>query len=320
MSGQILYVATLLHTVKGPKDILWVPISQFLGELGTAFLLAVSLIHFRKFRWDFREGWNMLQNSGFSVLAHLLRMLIFTFDVVLMGFLLTEKEVGLYTASSRFCFLLMNVAAVIRISYIPALTRASIQGVQQIAEVAGHSLGLSSVISVPITIGGLLVATPLLTTLFGPGYEEGAEAFQLLILSFGLIFFSDVAQNILLVCNRMKMHMGMVAVAAGINVGLNWVLIPRYRLIGAAFTTLLAEILLLFMEFWVVYRMGIRIDLKPVIRPLLAAGVMGLGLIALGSGQAFLLYLGAGCILYLFVLIGLRGIPRDLRPYFPVKR
>ena len=320
VSGQILYVAALLYTVKGPQDILWVPISQFLGEGGTAFLLTVPLIPFRKFRWDFREGWHMLQNSGFSVLAHLLRMLIFTFDVVLMGFLLTEKEVGLYTASSRFCFLLMNVAAVIRISYIPALTRASIQGIQQIAEVAGHSIELSSVISIPLTIGGVLVAAPLLTTLFGPGYEEGAGAFRLLILSFGLIFFSDVTQNILLVGNRMKMHMGMVAVTAGINVGLNWVLIPCYGLMGAAFTTLLAEILLLLMEFWVVYRMGVRIGLKQVIRPLLAAGVMGLGLIALGSGRALSLYLGVGSILYFFVLAGLRGIPRDLRPYFPMKR
>lgn len=317
--GQVLYVATLLWTVQGPEDILWVPVAQFLGELATALLLVVPLIPFRKLKWDFWEGWNVLQHSGFSVLAHLLRMFIFTFDVVLMGFLLTEKEVGLYTAASRFCFLLMNVAAVIRTSYVPALTRASTQGLQQVAEAAGHSLELSSTLSAPITVGGILVAAPLLTILFGPGYEEGAGAFRLLILSFGFIFFSDVTQNILLVCNRMKRHMGAVAIAAGINMGLNWVLIPRYGLIGAAFTTLLAEILLLLMECWVVYRMGVPIQFKQAIRPLLAAGVMGVGLIALGSGRAFPLYLGVGGILYFFVLVGLRGIPRDLRLYFQMK-
>lgn len=320
--GQILYVTVILLLVRSSEDILFVPMAQFLGEISTTLLLVIPFFCSRKIKvqdrislHDFREGLNILQCSGSLIFSQLLRLFIFTFDVILLEFLLGEKEVGLYSASYRFCFLLLAVAAAIRVSYIPALIRASAEGREQIRDITRRSIELSSAISAPMVVGGIILAAPLLSMLFGPEYVEGTPAFQLLILSLGFIFISDANQNILLVCDRMKVYMGIVAIAATVNVGLNLVLIPRYGIIGAAFATVTAEALLLFTGLLVIYKFGVRLSLRPIIRPLLAAGMMGLGLISFGTNRDLFLHLGLGFIIYVGSLTLFRGIPQDARLY-----
>ena len=61
--------------------------------------------------------------------------------------------------------------------------------------------------------------------------------------------------------------------------------------------------------------MGIRLSLKPVLRPLVAAGVMGAVLIALGPDLGLALYIGTGTAVYAVALVTLRGIPKDVQPH-----
>jgi O-antigen/teichoic acid export membrane protein len=106
------------------------------------------------------------------------------------------------------------------------------------------------------------------------------------------------------------------AFAATVNIGLNLIFIPRYGLVGAALITVLAEVLTLFMGMFVLYKNGIRLKLFRVIwRPIAAALLMGLVLVALGSGRMLILSLGVGGVCYVLFLAILRGIPQDIHPY-----
>jgi O-antigen/teichoic acid export membrane protein len=313
--GQIVFVTILFFAVKGPGDVYLVPVAQFSGEMCAAILLAISILPLSVIKLDLREGWHILRSSGYLILSQLLRLIMFTFNIVLIGLLIGEREVGLYTAPYRLCFLLLNVAAAIRISYLPGLTRASTGGLARINEVAGRSVELSSAVSAPIVVGGIFAAAPLLKTLFGAEYVEGAQAFRLLLLSIGLIFISDVFQNILLVCDRLKVYLGAVGVAAAANVLFNLILIPRLGLAGAAAATVLAEGILLTLGLIAVYRIGARLPLAALWRPLLACAVMGVSLAVLGSNRALALYLTVGFFTYFLSLLLFRGIPQDARPH-----
>ncbi len=254
--GQVFYVGTVFLVVRGPSDVILVPLAQVLGQVSTALLLAVSVFRLGQVKLDLRDGLNILRSSGSVTLTRLLRTLIFTFDVVLLGFLLGEREVGLYTAPYRFCFMLLAIAVAIHVSYLPAFTRALARGTHQLADLAGRSVELSTAIGAPMVVGGMILAVPLLHALFGPEYVEGTAAFQLLILSIGFIFISGTIHNVLLVKDRMNVEMWIVAAAAGLNIGFNIILIPRYGLVGAAFATVLAEGLILLVGLLAVYRMA----------------------------------------------------------------
>jgi O-antigen/teichoic acid export membrane protein len=229
-------------------------------------------------------------------------MFMTSFDLVLLGLMLGERETGLYAAPYRICFLFLAVAAAIQSSYLPAITRALAHSAEQAKAIAARSVGFSAAVAAPALVGGIVLAAPLLQAVFGPDYVAGAWAFRLLLLGMGFICFFGTAHNILLACDRLKDEMWLMAVAAGLNVGLNLIVIPRYGLVGAAAVTALTEGLVLMIALLTVARLGVGISLWPLCRPFLAAGVMGAVIMSLGAISELGMRIGLGAVVYVITL------------------
>lgn len=315
--GQVLFVGTLLLFVKDVNDVLVVPLAQFFGEMSAALLLLIPLlIPVGKISFNLREGWRILRSSGFLTVTRLLRAIIYSFDVVLIGFWLGEREVGLYTAPYRICFLFIAIAAAIHISYLPSITRAFAQGIEQAQAVAEGAINLGATIAAPMVVGGMIVAAPLLDFIFGNEYVEGAMAFRILLLSIGFIFIHAVNHNLLLVSNRTKTEMKIYIIAATINVGLNLIFIQRYGIVGAATVTALAEGLTLLMGLFVLYKAGIHLKVwRMIFPPLIASLLMGAVLFAIGSAQMLFVSLGVGVVSYLIFLVIFSGTIKGTPSY-----
>lgn len=313
IASQILYVVVVFMIVRGPGQVYVVPLATFLGGTGAALMLGVPLFRSFRFNFDLSEGWAIFKNSGFLTVSRMMRSLIFSFDVILIGLMLGERETGLYTAPYRICYLLLAFGGAIQVSYLPAMTRAWSLGLSHVTDVARRSIEFSAAVAAPLVVGGMIIAVPLLNGIFGPGYEEGATAFKLLLLSIGLVMIHSALRNVLIVGEHAKTDMWIVGIATVFNVVLNFLVIPQYRLPGAAAVTVLSETIVLLLGFAATRRLGVRANLWPLVRPLLAAGVMGVVLLKLGDRPLPLL-LGAGAVVYAGVLLTVRGIPQDAQP------
>ncbi len=311
--GQTIFVILVLIFVRGRDDVVFVPVAQFLGEFIGASLLSVLILRVGPVKWHFTEGLRVLRSSGNLLASQILRTLIFNFDVLLLGFLLGEKHVGLYVAPYRFCFVLLAMAVAIHTSYLPAFVRAASRGPDTLAEVVNRALAFSAAVGAPLVLGGMAVAGPLLRTLFGPDYIDGTPAFRLLILSIGLIFVNGNLNNILLVLDRTSTQLRIVAAATAVNIALNFLLIPVWGIMGAAASTVAAEGLILLLGLLVVRRTGGRFYAGAVCRPLLAAVLMTAVLLGLRTGEKLALSVALGSVVYAAALFLLRGIPEDIR-------
>ena len=89
-----------------------------------------------------------------------------------------------------------------------------------------------------------------------------------------------------------------------------WICIP-----GAALARVASEGFILLIGITLLSRMGIGLVVRPVLLPILAAGVMGASLLTLRSGVNVALCLALGLMIYLFSLLALKGIPQDVLPY-----
>ncbi len=319
--GQLMYVILVILTVHGPGDVHRVPLALFFGEMCAAILLLIYIRPFGRVKFILNEGWNILSRSGFLFVTYLLRTLILTFDVVLLGFLLGEREVGLYTAPYRICFLLYALAGVIQISYLPGMARSLKSGRFCITELAGRSIELSAAVSAPLVAGGIVLASSILGTIFGSEFIEGTMAFKLLILSMGFLFLEGAIHNILVVSNHMKIEAWIMIAATVINIGLNFILIPIYGLVGAAAATVIAEGFILVFGFISVKLIGFQINLNPIVRPLLAALIMGsclwgVSLVIEESWLKLFILIPFGCFLFIITLLILNGVPRDILNHF----
>src|SRR5439155_8336365 len=170
--GQTVFVILVFLFVRGRNDLVFVPVAQFIGEVIGASLLLVLILRVGPVKWHFTEGLRVLRSSGNLLASKVLRTLIFNFDVLLLGFLLGEKHVGLYVAPYRFCFLLLAVATAIHASYLPAFVRAAAKGPDALAETTNRALAFSAAVGAPLVLGGMVLAAPLLRILFGPDYID----------------------------------------------------------------------------------------------------------------------------------------------------
>lgn len=319
IAGQALFLGVVLIAVHGPSDVLFVPSGMVLGELGAAAILGFVLVRTAPMSLDWSGGLNLLRTSALPTLGLIFLALVFTFDVVLIGFIMDNKDVGLYTAPYRIIFLLVAVSVAVRASYLPAVTRAAEQGMSYVAHTTKRALEMNLAIGIPAVIGGAILAVPLLTAVFGPEYTAGARAFQILLVSIALIYLHATIHNVFVACNKLKQETVIIAVAAILNVVLNIIFIPRFGLVGAAGTTVVAHGFILIAGLVVLYRMGVHISFWPLVKAALPAGIMGAILITLGPDQlgtysGLTVNIVMGAAIYALLLIAFRSVPKDLEP------
>jgi O-antigen/teichoic acid export membrane protein len=148
---------------------------------------------------------------------------------------------------------------------------------------------------------------------FGPEYLEGTEAFQIILASLGVLFVFSPVHNVLLAQNRLRVEARAMGVAAVVNAVLNLLWIPRFGIVGAAWATLVAELVILALSGAALGRPMVLALLRTVTAPLFAAGVMAGAMVLLGTGRSVLLTIPVGALVYGIALVGLGGMPEDAR-------
>jgi O-antigen/teichoic acid export membrane protein len=312
---EAINTGLLLLWVSKPNDVLWVPVAMFCGQLVSAVFLGSSIFSKTNFKGNLHEGFEIFNLSRFYFLSKLLRTLMLTFDIILLGFIWGDRAVGLYTAPYRICYMLIALSTAINFSYLPDFTRAVPLGASKVAAVATRSLELSGLIVAPFVVGGIAISNALLGFLFGSAYLEGSTACQILLVTTGLFVIRGTIQNTLMVYDRLKLEMGIVLAATILNVTLDLCLIPHYGLVGAAAATTLSEGLILLLGGLALYQLKILPDFRLLFRIFLAAILMGAVLFFGEDRLSFFANLGLGTITYILSILMLRAIPVDLSLY-----
>lgn len=312
--AQVIYVASILVLVRGPEDILWVPLSAFFGELIAATYLAIPLYRGSSWSPDLRRAWSVFRASIPVVIGQMLRALINVFDVVLLSLLMGEVAVGLYTAAYRICFLVMLLGHSLQVAYLPALARAAHRSSARASQLVNRALEFAAALSIPMAAGGIVLARPLLIHLFGSEYGSGADAFRLLLASVAFIFMHGVFGYTLLAHDRTRVLMWIQATGAALNIVLNLVLIPSHGIVGAAAATVAAEGVILTLDYIACRRLGLDIAFGVLTKPIVASAVMVGLLLWLGPESSWLLRLLAGIVTYSVTLALIGGIPADAWP------
>lgn len=312
--AQGIYAVSVVVAVGGPADVTAVPVLQFAGEFGAALLLGFLLLRGARPSIAIADGMRLLRSSAYLGVAKVLRTITITFDVVMLGLLATERQVGLYSAAYRFTFLLMSIAAALSAAYLPSYARAFSGESAPFRRLVETSLVTSAAVGAPLVAGAVVMARPLLTLLFGVDYAEASTAFRLLALSVGLIFFHWSLSNLLVASHRTRLQAKIHATAAAVNIVLNFVLIPRYGIVGAATATLIAEIVVAVCGVVILRQMKVLPPVRLALPPLAAAAVMA-GAVRIAGGMPVPARVTLGGVVYIALLAALGGLPSGLIPW-----
>jgi O-antigen/teichoic acid export membrane protein len=276
--GQMVFAVGVFALVRTTEHALWVPVIRLVSDAAMAVYFAAAVARENgglRATFTSRASGALLRPALTLGASQALALLNYNFDAVLLGFLRGVRDVGLYNAAYRP----VTVALAVPLTYFqglfPALSRTWGEGPQALRALAERSLRLCAIAAVPLGVGGMLLAEPVIALLFGPPYAESALPLKLLIWSAALVILRGSYRHSLNAAGMQGLDLRCALASCGLNVGLNIVLIPRYGLVGAASATVLADAVWLVMA--AIYfnrRIAPLSPLPALARPLLAGAAM----------------------------------------------
>lgn len=314
--AQLSYSACILVFMNHPSRFAWVPIFQFCGEaLECLFLLFFYRRKFGAVRLVFNlRIWSAIWKDSLPIgLSFALGMVLYNFDVVLLGFMKPPSEVGQYDAAYRFIRFFLTFLGLYTTNILPSISRCR-NDPSLLSRISDRSLKYTLALAIPLAAGGMLVARPLMVFMFGVEFAPGAAALSILFWILPVIAAGSIYRATLLSHGFQRDFFWISLYAATANTVLNLAFIPRFSFLATAITSLLGEALILVLIYQRVSRKVVHLAFgSHAWKPALACIPM-IGFLLWREGSGLPLLIGGGAAIYLLSawIVGVIN-PKELR-------
>ncbi len=275
--------------------------------LGRIAALGVSLAFYRKLWGPLRPRWApekwrpLLKTSIPMAISYAFTAVYMRFDVVLLAALRPPEEVGLYGAVSVIILTVPILASSFSGSLYPVLSRVGRADDPEVERLFDASVRLLLVVSIPMMVGLMILAGPIMGLTYGSDFLAGERALLLLALVLPMRFVNNLIGHVLTAVDRQSKRTAAVVIAAVSNLGLNLVAIPIWGILGAVYSTLITEVILTF--FLLGALKPLRIKMRGIAEGSLVAAFMGVVVVSVPGGVVG--RLGAGAVAFAMAAVPL---------------
>lgn len=187
-------------------------------------------------------------------MSALMVSIYYNMDIVMLGFMRSPEETGWYVAAYRIHAAVIIPAGLIRTAFMPALAQ-TLGNLDAMRSRATHFARVLALVGFPIIAIGMAFSQDILFIVFGEMFREANVALIILMANTLVIFVNTVFSKTLVVWDRQYAIMLVIVFGAVLNIVLNFLLIPRYGIEGAAIATLCTELFALCGIAWLHFQM-----------------------------------------------------------------
>lgn len=165
-------------------------------------------------------------------------------DQLMLGSMIDETHVGWYSAALTLSQGWMMFPIALMTSWMVGINEASRGTGKALFEHRVRRLFVAVLLIalVPATVMGLFSET-VIALLYGSDYGPAAEVLRITVISSVFSVLGTTAFNVITVMGGYGFLLRKMLFVSALNIGLNALMIPRFGLVGAAYSTLIAEIL-----------------------------------------------------------------------------
>lgn len=246
---KIISFLCILVFVRNTEDIyVYVVIVQ-----GTSLVASMLLIPYLK-EYKIFQGFNIYYLKKCKYLKHLAPILLLTisvastaiytvFNKVMVGIFTNTTQVGFFDNALKIITLIITVLTTIGTIMLPRATYQFAHGkLEDMKEHFNASFEISIIASIGMSAGLIAINRNFIDLFFGKGYESISNILPLMSLSIIPISLASVATTQFLIPrNKNMIYTLSTLFGAFVNVFMNFILIPRYGILGATFSYLITE-------------------------------------------------------------------------------
>jgi PST family polysaccharide transporter len=196
--------------------------------------------HMRVWRVRIDRALQFLHDSWPLAFATLGTILYMRIGQVMLGGILTVREVGEYSVALRLAeawyFLPVAITASVFPSILVAKRADSVQYARRMQILYGSLSAISLIVAIPTSF----FAHTIIAVVFGPQYAAAGPVLAIYVWASLPVFLGIASGQYLIAENRTQVALFRTITGSVVNIVLNLVLIPRYGTTGAAVAALIA--------------------------------------------------------------------------------
>lgn len=308
-----LYIVFLFVFLRSTKDILMVPVSFLVGYAAAAgFLIFIFLKKYRYIKPKISLlHWHHLLILSIPVgLATIFNQVSVNLPAIALGVFHSKTEVGAFSAGFMIIVMLLIVERVFYYVFFPVLSRQYAREPQKLTSSFTILTRLLCSITIPLTVGGIIVASQLIYLIYGAGYESAITIFRILLLYFLIAPITTIFGYGLVAINQERRFFKVITITAVINFLLILVLGIYFRGLGAAAAFFMSELIAVVLMRRELKKIVSFEVLKYLLKPILAAFIMAIILYMFRDWHIIILVV-AGILVYGIILYVIKGFSRE---------
>ena len=250
---RVLSAASLFIFVKNESDLL---IYGFIIVGSTVGNNLANFVHLRKY-----IDWGLIEFGELRIIRHIkpalqvfiLNLIISLYvqlNSIMLGFMSGDESVGFFTAGTKMTHIGLTVITSLGTVLLPRCSHLLQAGDKDgFTSVINKSLDVTLAFSLPMAVGLMILASPVIRVFCGGAYQESIPVLYFNAPVIVLISLTNV-MGIQVLYPMDKVWLVIMSVMGGaiVNVALNLILITHYGAVGAAVATLMAESMVLFLQ------------------------------------------------------------------------
>lgn len=174
-------------------------------------------------------------------LSGALGLLFTNSDILIISWMRTASDVGIYSAAIRIIQTFYLIPGIIQFATLPLLARLAKSDNERFRTALERTLGMVFLASIPLSLGGIVLGTQVMGFIFGAPYAAGGLAFKLLAATLMFDFPASIIINALFAYEHQRSLVVSSALGGVVNVGLDLAFIPFWGIAGSAIATLIAQ-------------------------------------------------------------------------------
>jgi O-antigen/teichoic acid export membrane protein len=188
----------------------------------------------RRARSLLKDSWPLIP-AGLAISGYM------TIDQIMLGQMIGDTAVGIYSAATRLSVIWYFIPAAVVASVFPALLKAKQRSESLYYERLQRLCDLMVILALTVAIPMTFLSEQIVMFLFGPAYEGSGAVLAIHIWASVFVFVGLAGGRWYLAENRQILTLQRTVVGFLLNVLLNLALIPGYGVLGAAIATIVSQ-------------------------------------------------------------------------------
>jgi polysaccharide transporter, PST family len=220
----------------------WTGLAEMgLGAVGLLLVYKIQGYSVWLWRWDFKLAKALLKESWPLMLSGLTIMIYMRIDQIMLGEMVGDKAVGLYSAATRISEVWYFIPMAISSSVAPSIFAAKEVSEELYYQRIKKLLRCLTLISIVVALPMSFLSTTMITLLFGNSYAAAGQVLAIHIWASLFVFMGVATSSWFIAEGLTHLSLRRTLIGAITNVVLNLLLIPAYAGVGAAIATVISQ-------------------------------------------------------------------------------